>query len=238
MIFITSISPSHINQDSQFKAVNSWLKLGVKVYSLNCDMEQDLLKDKYKDVTFVQVKRTREDLFKKSVIPINQLIDFGVRCEDNKDGLIVLINSDIILEENKEKFEKFKSYVNQGFVYVTRHNYNEVMKSCIPESWGIDVFAFHKRIGNIFPRNEVFCMGVCFWDYWLPFVAMNKGVKLFWINEKWAYHKTHKLQWNRNHWQICVNAFRKENNIVNGALATTGGQIRRKFISMSQIINL
>ena len=39
MIACTSISPKHTNNDIQLKAVNSWIELGIKVYSFNNKQE-------------------------------------------------------------------------------------------------------------------------------------------------------------------------------------------------------
>jgi hypothetical protein len=54
MIALTSISPKHINGDVQALAINSWTNLGLRVYSFNNANEISILKDKYKNVTFIE----------------------------------------------------------------------------------------------------------------------------------------------------------------------------------------
>lgn len=238
MIFVTSISPYHINENSQKEAVESWHKLGVRVYSLNSRNELLKIKSDYPLVTFIETTQTRENLFGKPVVSINALIDFASDCKDNEDGLITIINSDIIIEDNKEKLERFKELSDKGFVFVSRWNYTDSFENSVQEKYGIDMFAFHRRIATVFPDNPVFSMGQCYWDYWLPFHATRNNIKLFYIGEKWCYHKSHRRQWSISNWTICASAFQRENRINIPVLKNMSKKVRSYFMDRKEDVSL
>lgn len=100
MIACTSIAPSHINNDIQRIATESWIANGMKVYSFNFPAEVEKLAPLYPNVTFIPTLRTMEHHFGKPYVSINAVLDW---CKDQKEDRFCLINSDIELSEDKEK---------------------------------------------------------------------------------------------------------------------------------------
>ena len=73
MIAITSIARRHVNRDIQHKAVQSWIDLGMKVYSMNGKAECDRLRELYPNVTFIETARTMEKTYKRPFVAINAI---------------------------------------------------------------------------------------------------------------------------------------------------------------------
>ena len=82
MIACTSISPKHANNDIQLVAVNSWLELGLKVYSFNNKKECEYLATLYPNVTFIETHRTLEHHYGKPYVSINAVLDW---CKEQKE---------------------------------------------------------------------------------------------------------------------------------------------------------
>lgn len=104
----TSLSPSHHNINNQRIALESWHKSAVEIYSLNHPDEIDALKKKYPQyINFISTTKTTNHLFGKHYILINEMLD---HFKEKKTGdIIMLINSDIILNSASEIIKKVKN---------------------------------------------------------------------------------------------------------------------------------
>lgn len=108
----------------------------------------------------------------------------------------VLINSDIEIAENDYLWEKILDASKHGIVIGNRYNYEEDWQSAQLNLNGIDFFVINSSL-NI-PDNNYFHMGICYWDWWIPFLAIEQNVDLFKINEPFLYHKIHKRNWTQS----------------------------------------
>jgi len=45
------------------------------------------------------------------------------------------------------------------------------------------------------------CFGMTFWDYWIPYVALENQIKVYFINQNFAYHKRHAAQYSDDNWR-------------------------------------
>lgn len=238
MMFVTSLSPKHISIKTQEEAVESWKGTATKIYSLNCKSEILVLKEiaEYSEVEFIEVERTRLDLFNKPVVQIKEILTFINKLEVEKDKPIAIINSDIIIKENKEINNKIKEYTIDSLVFISRYNFKEKKEDSIVERWGFDIFISTKSIFSTLLKevNDIYCMGVCFWDYWMPYTCIKKGIKTVWLNKQWAYHREHQKQWSKKDWLICVSTFRKEEKIVDNNIRQTGNKVRKIIINKSR----
>jgi len=195
MIAITSISPTHINEGIQLKAVNSWIDLGLHVISMNCKKECDLLEPLYPMVEFVETTRTMEVTYGKPYVSINAVLDF---CKNQKENHFCIINSDIEIKTDKEKIENIKNQMNDSIILVNRVNYDT---DYIGKQYkqGIDGFFINRKFLSIYPQT-VFCFGICFWDYWIPYMALLSGINVYFIKNNIAYHKNHAVQYSKDSW--------------------------------------
>lgn len=199
IIAVTSISPKHNNFNQQHEAVATWSKY-FKVYSLNCEEEIKLLKRKFTNVEFIPVKTTMKELIGKPLVRINDMLDFAK--EQKKDALI--INSDIILTDFPEPKE--------GLGIITRYNFNDTHSDAEEFRVGFDAFIIPNKYLNIYPPTD-YAMGVCWWDMAIPFIALIKKVKIYFVQGKIALHKNHPVQYHPSEWKKFGEYFRWQNNL-------------------------
>lgn len=195
MIF-TSLSPSHTNKELQQEAINSWLALGHKVYSINHKSEQE--KMTFVGIEYIEPKRTGIDIYGKHYIPVSE---FFPHIKENGGGLI--INSDIILKG----LPVFGSYP----MIFNRNDFDKDIENSYPFKSGFDAFYLTPNECDL-PDTDL-CLGQCHWDYWLPVVIINKRTKLFRPVTKYLFHKKHPLQYNAEAWKKTAQIFSKETGI-------------------------
>ncbi len=207
MQFITSISPFHINKCIQQKAVDSWSKLG-EVVSFNHPDEIHLLKS-YKNVTFIPTTNTMQHIFKKPYVNINAMIDWA-KTQSQKH--ICLINSDIELENNPVLLQKIRFELKDKVVICHRNDYEKKKEEGKPYVLGIDAFFLNQKHLHIYPPS-LFCMGNCHWDYSMPFTALKNGIEVINLQNKFAFHKKHPVQYSAKNWETTSKMFALEHGI-------------------------
>ena len=199
IIAVTSISPKHNNFNQQHEAVATWSKY-FKVYSLNCEEEIKVLKRKFPTVEFIPVKTTMKEFTGKPLVRINDMLDLGKELD--KD--VLLINSDIILTDFPQPKE--------GIGIITRYNFKDDLTIAKEFRWGFDAFIIPNKHLNIFPPS-MFALGACWHDFFYPYTAITKKVKVYFVTEKIAYHKDHPVQYHPNEWKKFGEYFRFHFNL-------------------------
>lgn len=211
MIALTSISPKHINQGIQKIAVQSWLDLGMEVVSMNSEKEIELLKEEYKGtkVKFIASHRTMEVKFGRPLITINALLDYA---KDQKDDHFMIINSDIIIKDVCDTLPGIRQRMENAVTMVKRRDFEtDINKNEVFDS-GIDIFFIHKKFLNIFPQ-AIYCIGECWWDYWIPYVLLQNGITVHKLNEPFAFHKKHNIQYDMYKWGWIAEYFKLDHNL-------------------------
>lgn len=197
MIACTSISPTHINKDIQTEAVNSWINLGMKVYSFNCKAEVMQLKPLYPQVTFIETFRTMDMTYGKPLVAINAVLDW---CKDQEDMEFCLINSDIEIRADEGIIGRIREKMGRSIVLCNRNDYIEDKNALNnPYLLGIDIFFIHKKWMSFYPQS-MHCFGMTFWDYYIPFVALKSGIDVIFVDQKIALHKAHPAQYSNESW--------------------------------------
>jgi hypothetical protein len=203
MIALTSISPKHINEDIQGTAINSWVNLGLKVYSFNNSKEIAILKDNYKNVTFIE-SISGEHKFGRPLIYLDTLLDFA-KTQDDTD--ICLINSDIILNDSWTLLPEIIEKLPHRATIVKRRDFiNDINDNKVFES-GIDVFFIHKNYIDLIPRSE-FAIGACWWDYHVPYSLMKANIPVKFLREPFAFHRLHNVQYSAKEWEALGHEFK------------------------------
>lgn len=231
MIAVTSISPIHKNKDIQLSAVKSWVDAGLNVYSLNCKEEIKVLKDKYQQVTFVETKRTMEQLYGKPYVSINAVLDW---CKEMDEETFCIVNSDIQLTCDSNYINKLKLISERGIVIGNRVNYEDKFVGELYTS-GIDIFFINKKHLHIYPQTS-FCLGQCFWDYLIPYWAINKGLDVFRVMDKFAFHKNHEQQHSVEDWARNGNHFIWINKLADTDIKAMSNRIYNFIYNSCKII--
>lgn len=212
MIFCTSISPTHRNGDIQLKCIESWHKTGHKIYSFNSKAEIEILKERYpKYVNFVPVNRTGEYHYGKPYVYVDSIFDW---FKESGEELLCLINSDILLAGIPKQIE---NQWNDSIIISSRTDYvgePESMKNMKKWNYGFDVFFIHKKFAHIFPKS-IYCLGQCWFDYWIPYLCLKNSIPLYRIKENFAFHKLHPAQYNHQNYKTTIDFFKLENRIIN-----------------------
>lgn len=212
--FITSIAPR--NDNLQLVAVESWLKHGVNVISINskAEMAQINAIKVYKD------RITSNPLFRFSnyeVAPFSGK-PYATLTSFVKEGLaiymqngksehkacVVLINSDIILgtpNDSKANIAEALRYTHSlmlkyPLVFIRRLNFGSNIYQHSRDPSGMDIFFVSYKFLCSLPVNTAFRIGQPFWDYFLP----RWCIKLSWpfvecVTKNVWYHKMHPLRW-------------------------------------------
>ncbi len=203
MIALTSISPKHINGDIQRIAIDSWVKLGFKVYSFNSKKEIEILK--YDNVTFIESETHRD----RPLIEISTMLDFAKKCED---PCICLINSDIILNDSENVLPTIIHRLPSEATIVKRRDFTNDINVNRTFELGIDVFFVHKNYIDLIKAKNFF-MGFCWWDYSVPYSLIKKGIRVNLLRESFAYHRSHNTQYSNKSWVDFARVFEIEHGI-------------------------
>jgi FkbM family methyltransferase len=229
----TSINPSEDSIERQRKALNSWMKLGLPIYSINHDSEIKKLTKLFPDVTFIATKETSNLIKKKPYVKINTILNIAKTIESES---ICLINSDIEIIPLDNLFDDLQDKARHGLVIASRYNYDKKYSTSEKEAGGIDIFAFNKKYIDIIPKDN-YCMGQPVWDYWIPFQFANNNIPVHYINKPLFFHQLHPLVWDRNTWEKKLHEIGKEHKLEE----TDAGRISRimydKFMGDVVIIN-
>ncbi len=203
MIAITSIAPGHKNFDSQFKAIESWIKAGYEVVSLNSEEEIEILKE-FKGVKFVKTLRHNKHMFGKPYVIISAIIDY---LKEVKSEHSLIINSDIIINDVNNITESLKAQSEEGIIVMNRGDFKDDMNVSKTYDKGFDGFYINGKYLDVFPQT-VLCLGQCHWDFWLPYIASMGGVKLIKLKEAYIFHAVHNIQYSVEDWKVTAEIFR------------------------------
>jgi len=191
----TSIAPQNIDQ--QARAIKSWLNLGFDVVSINCAEEILTLQQSFPDVRFIQAKRDAKEVYGKPLIYFDEFLDYFSKAEYEFCGIV---NSDVYLQCNEDNISFIKSQLNNSLVYGSRIDVHrpEDLAGKVYRN-GFDFFFFDKSLISCFPRSD-FCIGMPWWDYWVPLMAALQGFTIKKLISPFAYHIKHIFRWSILQW--------------------------------------
>ena len=192
----TSISPSHAIGDAQQAAVASWIAHGLNAVSVNSPAEIAKLKPTY-PCEFLACYRTMEGTMKAPYVPINAFIDIA-----KAQGLphIMLINSDIVLNDPDKVLRKYVEQSERGLIFANRHDHNGDFNDPTIYPHGFDVFIIHSKWYHLIPQS-LFAMGQTWWDYWIPYRFIMSGAPIIKVKEPIFLHQRHQLQYHQTEWE-------------------------------------
>ena len=195
---LTSIAPGSL--EKQKNAVNSWLALGFNVISVNSAEELNTLAPLYEGVEFYPVQRNAKEEVGK---PLVYLDDIMQCCRERESHIFGLINSDIQLRPNMgaRDFTSFiAEHVQDSFIFASRVDIED-LDSTVGDIhvYGFDLFLFQKDFLTDFPSSR-FCLGLPWWDYFLPYIAFEKGLKLKYLSPTCIYHVQHPANYSDYWW--------------------------------------
>ncbi len=186
----TSIPP--VGFERSKAAVDSWLGHGFRVISVNSEQEMRILRKEFPGVEFVAVARTGRDVFGKDYIHLDSILEV---LAETGAPICGIINSDIILGGKADLSAVLGRYAARAFVYGSRLDVKtpDAGTGRVYES-GFDFFFFPRALAAE-RVSSAFCLGLPWWDYFLPFMAHIRGYRLHRIFTPIALHVFHETQW-------------------------------------------
>ncbi len=195
---VTSIAPHNI--DNQKLAIESWLRLGFSVVSLNTPSEVESLKPLFPKVEFVAVQRDARADCGKPMVYLNDVLAY---LRAHGSPICGLINSDIHLRTTPETVQFLLVEARNSMVIANRTDVStladvagEIYK------FGFDAFLFDRAVLETFSATE-FCLGQPWWDYWLASRFINSPQSapcrflLKVVAFPFAVHVRHEKHWDQ-----------------------------------------
>lgn len=186
------------NLDIQKQAISSWVYLGFKVVSINASDELTVLQPHFPNVEFVAAQRDARANYGKPYIYFDDILSYLAKQDCRICGIV---NSDIhFLRENLPALI-YQNVLN-SLVFGSRIDI--VSLDAPAEGQIFDGFDYFFFDNNILPRflPEDFCIGLPWWDYWLPlnFLSNKRTIKK--ITTPIAYHIIHPCAYNLDSWRV------------------------------------
>ncbi|MGL5080822.1 MAG: FkbM family methyltransferase [Microcoleaceae cyanobacterium] len=205
---ITSIAPE--NLEKQRVAISTWKKLGFSVISLNSALEIEKLEPHYADITLQIVSRDAQAEVGK---PLIYLDDMFCYFQDHPSKICAVVNSDIQLQAD-ENFSKWVLKEAEDAIIFGSRIEIETLEQRQGELYnkGFDFFFFDSKYLKDFPPSK-FCLGLPWWDFYLPLMALQQGWTLKHLVTPVAYHLKHSVNYNNQNWQKYGIEFTKFFNI-------------------------
>jgi hypothetical protein len=192
IVAVTSFSVARHSIEHQRKCVDSWKRFGFDVYARNTPDEIAILKPDLPDVTFIPSTNTGTNFAyptQKIKTLASTAIDLGTP--------VLLINSDIELRGSNALIQPSDRSMFCGI----RWNYDTETPHALTEfRYGIDAFTFTPRQAAMLPSNFPFAIGHAMWDYAVPAVMQQNGVKLNIVHTPMLFHRNHKQNWSNDDW--------------------------------------
>lgn len=183
----TTINP-HGNFESQNEALLSWSKY-YDVYSVNLSNEIELAREKFPYIKFIETEKTYLYNTKK-LVRLNGILD-AIKKVGADD--VAIVNSDIILQ-NKINYKKLAN----DLIIATRWEISEGAESH-PFVSGYDLFIFNFKNIDLF-YNQNYVIGMPWWDFYIPVIAIKSGMKVFHIKNDLIRHRTHSTNYDSDVW--------------------------------------
>lgn len=198
-LLVTSIAPHNI--ENQQLAIESWLRLGFSVTSLNSPAEMAQLETEFKDVEFVGVQKDALEDCGKPLVYLNDVISF---IKANGSPVCGLVNSDIHLQATPATIGYLIGQAKGSMVLCNRTDVDSLEQDAGEVyKYGFDVFLFDRLVLDMLTPTE-FCLGQPWWDYWLAsrFIKSPQGAPcrfpLKLASFPFAVHVRHEKQWDHS----------------------------------------
>ncbi len=196
IVVATSIPPKvsrrddgrEIGPEYQRHCIETWIKAGFRVLSLNAPEEIPELALRYPAVRFIAIHRDASAISGRRNPLLADLIATLARQPEPLAGIV---NADIFIDPDKNWREIIGASIRDAIVVASRAD----LRSLAATDYriyrqGFDLFFFEKAA--IPPGlRPPFAMGLPWWDYWLPIAFRLQGAQIKILTEPLAFHLRH-----------------------------------------------
>lgn len=217
-ILYTSISPRNTRQ--QQDSIANWLCNGFQVFSVNSSQESAIIREDYPSIEFAEPAYTLESQYGKPYVPIAEMVG----CCARASGYSGIINSDIrflsavsaesvianVLRSDQAENTLFIGSRIELTDVCRQLDAGSAVKGLSPLSnghvytYGFDIFiakqsVWEKLQVGLDNRHNL-ALGIPWWDYYLPYRALEAGIKLTTIYPPVIAHLYHPAQYSPKVW--------------------------------------
>lgn len=162
---------------------HSWYRYSNQIYNA-----QDILNEiNVPNTKSIFLKTTTQ--FNKTTHTIHDILIAGQK----RSKKFVFINSDIEISINDKFWDKIVESADDGIVMGHRFNYDVSKDTATINANGVDFYIINTDL--VIPNDINFCIGLCGWDWWIPYLAIQQNIPIYRIDCPFLYHKTHPKQW-------------------------------------------
>jgi len=206
---------------NQYKAIDTWLNSGYVVHSFNSKKEIEKLASLYPQVTFHEVTETADAITGKPMVFLKDI--FSYFYENHTP--FTLINSDIYLSVTRGLAQRLalehecnspsiilasRIEIENEFTQLSVYNpHNAITRLKYGRHYfmGFDFFSFNLPALEIITKilkqksGNKYCLGIPWWDHWLPMIALQNTIKLSYLVPSPIFHIYHEAQYSKNLWR-------------------------------------
>ena len=205
LIVATSIVPDR-DHALHRAALDSWRAAGCEVISVNGAGEAAAVRAAYPDISVVTAPTTAERFAHKPVPYIHDLLKaLGSACAAQEVALagctVGIINADIFFRPVPNFGDQLRREAQGALILGPRVDVDAsasftAYRPSGEETYsvGYDYFFMSGDLLDDF-ADSPFCIGMPFWDYWMPLAALLQGRPLKSLNAPVALHVRHDTRW-------------------------------------------
>lgn len=191
---VTSLNPNPARRERQRECLQSWIDFGLSVYVVNTPGEIAAMAEHFPEVQWIaQVEQSSHYPFK------SPLISNMAKVACTLDRRIVLLNSDCEIRGRQSQLLKHIRDDDTQFIGI-RWDHGDDRSLAVEQEWGLDMFAFTPQHARLLPENMPFAIGQPTWDYAVPLIMRDKGIRLNIMHERLLFHQKHELAWSNSSW--------------------------------------
>ncbi len=206
IVVATSIAPK--NLEVQRAAIETWRAKGLRILSVNCDAEVNLLSAVFPFVDFISIGELDTTHTARKLVYFDQLLAaLGKRGGD----VLGIINSDIHLQGGSNLSADLARLAGDGMIYGARTDVASLEHTDgAAYAHGFDYFFFNRSLIDAYPASP-FRLGAPWWDLWAPLVPLMRGYKVARLADPIALHLRHDSTWSEEReWQTFGGLFMEE----------------------------
>ncbi len=187
----TSLVPGR-NLEVQRQAVASWRALGFDILSFNRDSEIEQLRQDFPGISFHDPGRDAYDTTGKPLIYLADILGHFIA---RQAGVFGIVNSDILLDASPGFKQRVANEAQGSLLVTTRVEIADLGERTGKRNlWGFDAMFLDTEMAKRF-TDCGFCLGMPFWDYWMPMTAAIHGLALKQNKNDVAFHLKHAEAW-------------------------------------------
>jgi hypothetical protein len=152
--------------------IDSWMRAGYTVMSVNSRHEAGRVREMYPDVTVLEVERDGQEITGRPQVYLSDMLAYAVKSDQ---PFFAIANADVlIMTDASESLNGW--HPEEGFAYSNRLDIADLNGANPQLHGGVDFVIVNANdlLGLEFPD---FLFGTPWWDYWLPLALNCKGVK-------------------------------------------------------------